>query len=155
MKTKNKKLIIYLDTNVYGRPFDDKRNYRINIEANASVMIFEFIEKNKLKCISSDILQYEISRAPLYKREQMFSLLSLSYKNIPLTKNLMKKAEKIHTECRIPPRDALHIASAIEGKADYFLTCDESLIKKETLLKNKGFSIKILNPLTFLKEVMK
>lgn len=101
------------------------------MEANASIIIFEFIEKNKLKCISSDILQYEISRAPLYKREQMLSLLSLSYKNIPLTRKVMKKAEKIHKECKIQPRDALHIALAIEGKADYFLTCDYSLIKKK------------------------
>ncbi len=150
---KNKKLTIYLDTNIYGRPFDSKKDYKVNVEANASVLIFELIEKGEIICISSDILEYEISKAPINKRTQMISLLSLTHRSVSLTGEIVKIAEKIHKECKIEPRDALHIASAIKGKAEYFLTCDNSVIKKAILLKKMGLSIKILNPLKFLEEV--
>ena len=72
---------------------------------------------------------------------------------MPLTEEIVKIAEKIHKECKVEPRDALHIASAIKGKAEYFLTCDNSVIKKAILLEKTDLSIKILNLLKFLEEV--
>jgi uncharacterized caspase-like protein len=43
--------------------------------------------------------------------------------------------------------DALHIACAIEAKADYFLTTDYLLIKKNELIKE----INIINPIHFIE----
>ena len=51
--------------------------------------------------------------------------------------------------------DALHLAYAEAGDAGYFVTCDDSIIKKAK--KDKGlFKIEVCNPLEFiLKEVFK
>ena len=44
-------------------------------------------------------------------------------------------------------KDALHVASAIEGGAKYFLTTDDRLIKKLTDFTE----IQVMNPTDFIK----
>jgi predicted nucleic acid-binding protein len=44
-------------------------------------------------------------------------------------------------------KDALHIAWAIEGKANYFLTTDDEILKKCSTYKE----VSVINPLEFLK----
>ncbi|MFZ3091880.1 MAG: PIN domain-containing protein [Nitrospirota bacterium] len=39
----------------------------------------------------------------------------------------------------VKPRDALHIACALEAGADYFLTCDDKLIRDYLKLQDKLF----------------
>jgi len=53
-------MTIYLDTNVYNRPFDDHSQERILEEALAFIEIYSFVVRGTLKCISSDILKLEI-----------------------------------------------------------------------------------------------
>ncbi len=51
----------------------------------------------------------------------------------------------------IKPKDALHVASAVEGKADYFLTTDDKLlsgIKKSNMIET-------LNPVDYIKVLEK
>jgi predicted nucleic acid-binding protein len=43
--------------------------------------------------------------------------------------------------------DALHIASAIEGKANFFLTTDNGILKKKHLVTK----VIILNPINFFE----
>ena len=49
----------------------------------------------------------------------------------------------------VKAKDALHAASAIEGKADYFITTDDKFLKK--LVGNK--MIKAVNPLDIVGEI--
>ena len=49
----------------------------------------------------------------------------------------------------IRPRDAIHLACALKGEAEYFLTCDNKLIKKSSEL---GINLKIMNPLKFIED---
>ena len=46
--------------------------------------------------------------------------------------------------------DALHLACAINAKADYFLTTDYGLLKKAALIEN----IEIKDPIDFIREVL-
>lgn len=48
------------------------------------------------------------------------------------------------------PRDSLHLACAVKGNADYFLTCDDKLIKKVSTM---GIDLKIMNPIRFVEEM--
>mgnify|MGYP001817428661 CR=1 FL=1 len=50
------------------------------------------------------------------------------------------------TEIGLKAKDALHIACAIEGKANYFLTTDDEILKKCSTYKEVG----VINPLEFL-----
>jgi len=47
----------------------------------------------------------------------------------------------------LKPRDALHLACAIKGGADYFLTCDDKIIRRAI-----DISMKVLNPVIFVEE---
>ncbi len=61
------------------------------------------------------------------------------------TKNVVARASEF-TRNGVKSKDALHIACAIEGKAEYFLTTDDKLIKKlaETI------ELIVINPVNFI-----
>lgn len=61
------------------------------------------------------------------------------------TGDIMNNAGLIHN-FNVKSKDALHVACAIEAGCDYFLSTDDSLLKKLS-----GFDkIEVLNPLSFL-----
>ena len=45
--------------------------------------------------------------------------------------------------------DSLHIACAIHARADYFLTTDDGILKKTTLVQG----VRVTDPIGFIKEV--
>jgi hypothetical protein len=55
---------IYLDTSVYGRPFDDQSQERGRQEAEAFVDILAATVAGRLICLNSDILRLEVQRNP-------------------------------------------------------------------------------------------
>ena len=62
------------------------------------------------------------------------------------TENLLQTAIKLFEE-GLRPKDALHIASAIEAECQYFLTTDDLILKK--MVQNS--QITVLNPVDFVK----
>ncbi len=56
---------------------------------------------------------------------------------------------KLIGQTGINKMDSLHIASAIKGNADYFLTTDDVISKRASLIP----TIKITDPIGFIKEV--
>ena len=50
------------------------------------------------------------------------------------------------TRYGVKSKDALHIACAIEGKAEYFLTTDDKLLKKLAETKE----LVVINPVNFI-----
>jgi len=62
--------------------------------------------------------------------------------------------EVIYTASRLvklslKSKDALHLACAMITKCDYFLTTDDSVIKKSANIKE----IRVINPVGFLMEI--
>ncbi len=55
-------MLIYLDTCCLQRPLDDRTQPRINIEAEAILTLLGIIEKNNITLVSSEVLDYELSR---------------------------------------------------------------------------------------------
>jgi len=98
---------IYLDANIFGRPFDDRSQLRIALEAEACLLILELVKGEKVDCLGSDILRLEISRSPIPKRFQIQSLLELCSRHISETNELKHLAQQISEESRIQGRDAL------------------------------------------------
>ena len=54
--------LIYLDTNVYSRPFDDQTQPDIQEEANAFLEVVREIEAERYTLLCSDILGFEGER---------------------------------------------------------------------------------------------
>jgi predicted nucleic acid-binding protein len=144
---------VYLDLCVYNRPFDDQTNERIFIEARAFYIVIKWLEEGKIICIHSDALEYEngLTLNP-DRKGRVKSCLSLSKEYIKLSGFSIKRANEI-INLGFRDMDALHIAMAEEGKAHYFVTCDDGII--DIAEKNQErLKVKVCSILEFLEEVM-
>lgn len=142
---------IYLDCCSLQRPFDDKSQPRIAVEAEAVLVILALCESGRLKLISSDALLFEISRIPDQNRkEDSLEILKIADKTAALTRKVETLARSMEVE-GLQPIDALHVAFASVSKVDYFCTCDDKLLNKAKRLK--GLNIKTVSPTELVMEL--
>ena len=140
---------IYLDNCALNRPFDDQNHIRIRIETEAKLYLQEKVKKSKIELIWSYILELENDQNPFEeKRLAIEKWEKLSIVNIDETESLIKRADEF-VLLGIKAKDALHVSSAIEGKADYFITTDDRLLKK--LIDRDD--IKAVNPVDIVGEI--
>ncbi|OGP76972.1 MAG: hypothetical protein A2V86_03290 [Deltaproteobacteria bacterium RBG_16_49_23] len=150
-----RRIKVYLDTSVYNRPFDDQSQTRIRLEAEALLSIMEKAASGAIIIIGSSTLLYENSQNPFANRkERVSSFLDIASKIITVSDKVKMKAVSLE-HAGIEPIDALHLACAEAGGAEYFVTCDDNIIKKAR--KDQDMvQIAICGPLEFiLKEVFK
>jgi hypothetical protein len=140
---------IYLDNCCFNRPFDDQLQLRILLESEAKLNIQENIRSGVFKLIWSYILDYENNINPFReRREQILKWRAYSEKDIEEDEDIIKTASMIKLH-GIKKLDSLHIACAIKGNADYFLTTDDGILNKTALIQD----IQITDPISFIKEV--
>lgn len=123
-----KPALIYLDTNVYARPFDDQTQPAIQEEANAFQIIIAAVKAQKLSLLGSDILAFEVAQVLSEdKRAKIAKSLELCAEHVEQSDEVLNLGKLIESRCRIRARDALHVASALLGGARYFLSCDRRI----------------------------
>jgi len=123
------KLKIYLDTSVYNRPFDDQTQIRIRLETESFLTIFEEIIKEKFFLVISSVLIYENSLNPFAERKEKVNMyLSYGKQRQPLNYKIEKRATTL-TKMGFASIDALHIAVAEYANCDYFITCDDEILR--------------------------
>lgn len=144
---------IYLDTCCLQRPLDDQTRPRIRVEAEAVLAILAAIEEGELSLLNSEALEYEIGRIPdASRRNEVFSILALAAERVEVTDAAEILAESLeHSGLR--PMDAVHVALASIARADFFVTCDDKLVKKGQALP--GLDCKLASVLGFFQEVLK
>ena len=121
---------IYLDASALNRPFDDQRLSRNRLEAAAVLAVFEEIDLGEIKLVSSSVLVYENLMSPLVdRREYIATYLTLATTFVTTDTALLKRATEIGAQ-GIRPLDALHVASAERGGAEWFVTCDDRILRK-------------------------
>ena len=119
-------MLIYLDTNVYARPFDDQTQAEIQAEANAFLDLVPQVKAGALNLLGSDILDFEIANIlSAETRAKVEDFRKLCDKHSANPEEVLQLGRRIQSDCHIRARDALHIASAIIGQARYFLSCDK------------------------------
>src|SRR3990172_2171841 len=69
---------------------------------------------------------------------------------VPLEGAVVGRA-RIFLSLGIKPVDALHLASAVEAKADFFCTCDDKLLNKAKAVDT--LQTKVVSPLELITEV--
>ena len=145
---------IYLDLCVYNRPFDYQGQPRISIETQAFIAILEQIEKGIYHLIISDILIYENNKNPDFERKRRISsYFKLANEFIKIDENDCISA-KFLKELGFDDIDALHIVLAEKSKVDYFITCDDKIVK--IYKKNKKeINVKIISLLEFVNQEVK
>jgi predicted nucleic acid-binding protein len=136
---------------MFNRPFDNQAQIRIRLESEAKLYVQDKIKSKVIELVWSYILEIENLQNPHDERR----IAIQKWKNLSTIK-IIENSEVLAyanqlLKFGIKPKDALHVASAVEGKADYFLTTDDKLlsgIKKSNM-------IEILNPVDYIKVLEK
>lgn len=122
---------IYLDNCCFNRPYDNQVAERIKLETEAKLYIQRLVVDGKLALIWSFMLDYENSANPYPdQREAIAEWRSLAQEYIPALESIRERGRAIEAATGIKPKDALHLACALEAKCDYLVTTDRSFLKK-------------------------
>jgi predicted nucleic acid-binding protein len=136
--------------NIYNRPFDDQTQVRIRLETIAIFSILQRIKNGDFKLIWSFMIDYENSLNPYDDvRLEIEMASSLADESVTPDESVLTAAKEFESK-GIKPRDSMHLACALKGKAEYFLTCDDKLIKKAVAV---GVNLKLMNPARFVEEL--
>ena len=146
---------LYLDMNIYNRPFDDQSQMRIRLETVAITMIFTLIESGHFSTRWSFVLEYENSRDPLPERKAYVRYVAQSCDStVEPDESIRELAKKLSERHKIRGRDALHLACAELSGCHYLVTCDDRLIRQGERLREKGvLTLRVINPIDLLREV--
>ncbi|MDP3112384.1 MAG: PIN domain-containing protein [Thermodesulfovibrionales bacterium] len=120
---------LYLDLCVYNRPFDYQGQERVALEASAFIYILEKIERNMYTLVTSEALAYENSKTSNEQRKiRVESYFQLAKEFIKIDSSSIERV-KLLKGLGFSDVDALHIALAEKSNADYFITCDDEIVK--------------------------
>jgi predicted nucleic acid-binding protein len=146
---------LYLDMNIYKRPFDDQSRMRIRLETVAITMIFSLVESGRLSACWSFVLDYENSRDPILERREFVGRVAQCCEStIEPDESIRGFARELADAHEIRGRDALHLASAELSGCEYLVTCDDRLVRQGRRLKEQGvLTLAVINPVELLQEV--
>ena len=138
---------IYLDNCCFNRPYDDQTQLRIFLETQAKLHIQSLVFEKKIDLVWSFILTFENSRNLFSAKKTAISQWE------SISSSFVEKSEEIRVIAKeimitgIKAADAAHVASAIVGNCDYFITVDKRLLKYEDR------RIIICNPIEFINNI--
>lgn len=144
---------IYLDLCAIQRPLDSANQIRIVLEAEAVLGIVAFSDMGQVELLSSEALLYESEQSSLpIRKEHTSAVLAKAKIVLNVTEKEKFRAAEL-MKVGIKPLDALHVALAESGSADYFCTCDDKLLRN--IKKVKDLTLKVLNPVDMVQEIEK
>ncbi len=121
---------------------------RIRLETDAYYLILKSIQDRTFDIIVSPVHFKEIAAIEdIYERIELTVLLNRYGKKPSFKLNEIKKrTEDLYYSLNFGIADAAHVAFA-ETSADYFITCDDKLLKK--ISKFEGINMEAVNPVNF------
>jgi len=147
-------LKLYCDTNVYNRCFDEQSQLRIRLECTAIEGIYALAEAGRLELTWSFMLDYENSLNPHADRKEWVELLfRLCTDTIAPSPQILTLARRLMKLRKLKPRDAIHVACAQFAGCDFFITCDDVLIKRASRGDRRSvLQVPIVNPVEFIRS---
>lgn len=144
-------MLVYLDLCSIQRPLDDQTQLRIRVETAAVLGILALSRLGQLQLLSSDALLYETVQNPYPDRQaQALGVLSRAVRTVRLSPAVELTAQGL-TASGLKPLDALHLAFAVDARADYFCTCDDRLLRRARALHSGP--PKLVDPLELIAEI--
>ena len=148
---------LYLDLNLYCRPFDDQTQLRMYSEARAVDTILDQARKQRYKIYWSYVLQTENNFNQNLVERQIVIRQSTSscFCSIIPADDIRRLADQIQTLSSISGYDAEHIACAERAGCDYLLTGDDRLLRQFNRLKVQRvlpLQVVLENPVDFLRN---
>ena len=140
---------IYLDNCCFNRPFDDQSQVRIRLEAEAKLKIQDEVRAGSFDLVWSYVIDYENSKNPFEeRRRQIHEWRALASIQIQANGKIIETSNSF-TSIGMRTFDALHIACAIEGECQYFVTTDDKVLNKN----DKVDGVTIIDVFGFIKEM--
>jgi predicted nucleic acid-binding protein len=145
-----------MDTCVWCRIYDDQTQMRITEETMAFICILKLAESRDVSISNSEVLEDEIEEIFGQERCREIQMLMTICENfVEMSDEVIEIAEELQKNCSLTGGDALHLACAC-NYAQFFLTCDDYILKKtkciEALIKEKGYTLHVENPIDFIEE---
>ena len=124
------------------------------METLGLIIIMALVSPGEIKTINSFALEYENLKNPKLENKMIVSdMLQLASRFVKYSESIQKQAENFGTTGMMGI-DALHLACADHVDADFFITCDDNLIKRAQRAGN--IKVKVISILEFVfKEVFK
>jgi hypothetical protein len=146
-------LNLYLDLNIYNRPFDDQRQARIRLETSAILILFALLEPGRHESCWSFVLDYENSQNPVPDRAAtIWRLAQICRHRVIASDDIRELARRLIDSSAATPLDALHLACAEIGLCDYLVTCDDKLVKQAQMLQQGGqIRVRAINPVDLVR----
>jgi hypothetical protein len=141
--------LIYLDYNCFQRGFDDPRQIRIQMEALACQEIFVRADGDEVRLVWSFMHEDETLLCPFPERKyEVMRLATLCQVRLGPEEAITRRAKAFEKKGGLSAKDAIHLACASDCEADFFLTCDDRLLKQAKRLK---LEIVIMNPIDYIR----
>lgn len=137
---------LYLDVCTLCRPFDNQNIMRIRLETDAFYLILQSIQNKTYKMIVSSVHFKEIEDIEDICERLDIGILLDKYGLKPRCdlNEIRKRSKQLHL-LKFGVADAAHIAFA-EATSDFFITCDDSLLKK---CNKSNVNTLVMNPINF------
>jgi len=141
---------LYVDLSCFNRPFDDQGQERIRLETEAVFVVLTRIMEGKDTLLWSWVMSFENDKHPNPdRRDEIAVWEARAERSVSLSNKLEERARQI-SELGIAGLDAVHLASAEEGRADVLLTCDDVLVRRS---RRRTLALRVLNPVAYFEEV--
>ncbi len=140
------KLKLYLDVCTLCRPFDDQYRMRIRLETDSYFLIMQAIQNGTYELLYSKVHEKEI--AAINDMLERMEIIETIYQNGKRCTGgflaIRKRANEL-VNAGLGIADAAHVAFA-EVNADYFISCDDRLIKRS---KREKVDVIMMTPTEF------
>ncbi|MEK7867380.1 MAG: PIN domain-containing protein [Planctomycetota bacterium] len=141
---------VYLDLCALKRLFDERREDRIRLEAEAVALILERADRDELEVVSSEALEEEnlLNPDPV-RRARAGELLGRCRPRIRVTSSATRRARELQ-DLGFGGYDAMHIACALQAGVDAFVTTDDRLLRL-AVRHAAVVSLRVINPVDFAR----
>lgn len=142
---------LYLDLCCLNRPFDDQTQPRVNLEAQAVLLILQRLQGGGHQLCHSSALVVENSRNPkVERRTKVEQLLKQAAVWIPLSLAVYQRVPQLR-QLGFHELDAYHLALAEAGSCDRLVTCDDHFLK--TARRHAAtITVTVTDPISLIAE---
>jgi predicted nucleic acid-binding protein len=138
---------IYLDVCCFNRPYDDQSWLTIKLESEAKLFVQKEVLQGTFDLVWSYMLDYENSINPYHERRNAIAKWrNVAKADVDFSEEVNETGRQL-MKLGLKNKDALHVACALKGGCNYFLTTDKGVLNK------KPDGIKLINPVDFVRRL--
>jgi predicted nucleic acid-binding protein len=139
--------LVYLDICCFNRPYDDQSYLTIKLESEAKLFVQKEILFGTFALVWSYMMDFENAANPYdERRKSIGKWRTVAKADIDFSEEINEMGRRL-MKIGLKNKDALHVACALKGNCDYFLTTDKGVLNKHI------DGITVINPVDFVRRL--